>query len=41
MTPFHTMFLMCPATTDADVDTHTDVFERFVGLVVTEGALAA
>ena len=41
VTPFHTMFLMCPATTDADVDTHTDVFERFVGLVVAEGALAA
>lgn len=23
MTPFHNMALMCPATTDADVDAHT------------------
>jgi glutamate-1-semialdehyde 2,1-aminomutase len=26
MTPFHNMALMCPATTTADVDTHTGVF---------------
>ncbi|WP_030277497.1 transaminase [Streptomyces sp. NRRL B-24484] len=26
MTPFHNMALMCPATTEADVDAHTDVF---------------
>ncbi|MGV9993572.1 transaminase [Streptomyces sp. NPDC003374] len=26
LTPFHNMALMCPDTTDADVDTHTDVF---------------
>ena len=26
MTPFHNMALMCPATTDADVDAHTAVF---------------
>jgi glutamate-1-semialdehyde 2,1-aminomutase len=26
MTPFHNMALMCPATTKADVDTHTAVF---------------
>ena len=26
MTPFHNMALMSPATTDADVDRHTDVF---------------
>ena len=41
VTPFHTMFLMCPATTDADIDTHTGVFERFVDLVVAAGAIAA
>lgn len=33
VTPFHTMFLMCPATTPADVDCHTGVFARFVDLV--------
>ncbi|HUC58082.1 MAG TPA: transaminase [Streptosporangiaceae bacterium] len=26
ITPFHNMALMCPATTDADVDTHTALF---------------
>jgi glutamate-1-semialdehyde 2,1-aminomutase len=26
LTPFHNMALMCPATTAADVDTHTEVF---------------
>jgi glutamate-1-semialdehyde 2,1-aminomutase len=26
ITPFHNMALMCPATTEADVDRHTDVF---------------
>jgi glutamate-1-semialdehyde 2,1-aminomutase len=26
ITPFHSMALMCPATTDADVDRHTEVF---------------
>jgi glutamate-1-semialdehyde 2,1-aminomutase len=26
MTPFHNMALMCPATTEADVDRHTEVF---------------
>jgi glutamate-1-semialdehyde 2,1-aminomutase len=26
ITPFHNMALMCPATTDADVDLHTEVF---------------
>ncbi|TIT89795.1 MAG: aspartate aminotransferase family protein, partial [Mesorhizobium sp.] len=30
VTPFHTMFLMCPATSPADVDRHTEVFARFV-----------
>ena len=26
LTPFHNMALMCPATTDADVDAHTEIF---------------
>jgi glutamate-1-semialdehyde 2,1-aminomutase len=30
MTPFHNMALMCPATTTADVDTHTEVFAAAV-----------
>ena len=37
VTPFHTMFLMCPATTAADVDHHSEVFERFVGMVTAAG----
>ncbi|HET9614425.1 MAG TPA: transaminase, partial [Candidatus Limnocylindrales bacterium] len=31
MTPFHNMALMSPATTEADVDRHTAVFEQAVG----------
>jgi glutamate-1-semialdehyde 2,1-aminomutase len=27
LTPFHNMALMSPATTEADVDRHTEVFE--------------
>jgi glutamate-1-semialdehyde 2,1-aminomutase len=30
MTPFHNMALMCPETTQADVDLHTVLFERAV-----------
>jgi len=30
MTPFHNMALMSPATTEADVDAHTEVFEAAV-----------
>ena len=30
MTPFHNMALMCPATTEADVDHHTEVFAAAV-----------
>jgi glutamate-1-semialdehyde 2,1-aminomutase len=30
MTPFHNMALMCPDTTEADVDTHHQVFEAAV-----------
>lgn len=26
MTPFHNMALMCPTTTEADVDKHTKLF---------------
>jgi glutamate-1-semialdehyde 2,1-aminomutase len=33
VTPFHTMFLMCPATQPDDVDRHTAVFARFVDLI--------
>ena len=28
MTPFHNMALMCPATTAADVDAHTQAFTQ-------------
>jgi glutamate-1-semialdehyde 2,1-aminomutase len=30
LTPFHNMALMCPATTQSDVDTHTEVFAEVV-----------
>ena len=30
ITPFHNMALMCPATTEADVDRHTEVFDEAV-----------
>jgi len=30
MTPFHNMALMCPATTQADVDTHQGLFESAI-----------
>jgi glutamate-1-semialdehyde 2,1-aminomutase len=33
VTPFHTMFLMCPATEAADVARHAEVFTRFVALL--------
>ena len=35
MTPFHNMALMCPATTKADVDTHTEVFTAAVAELVS------
>ncbi|GIG27986.1 transaminase [Cellulomonas marina] len=31
LTPFHNMALMCPATTDADVDRHTEAFAAAAG----------
>jgi glutamate-1-semialdehyde 2,1-aminomutase len=35
LTPFHNMALICPATTEADVDLHTGVFRESVGAVMT------
>jgi len=35
MTPFHNMALMCPATTQADVDLHTMLFEQAVQELVS------
>ncbi len=37
VTPFHTMLLMCPATTGADVDKHTIVFSRFADTAIAAG----
>jgi glutamate-1-semialdehyde 2,1-aminomutase len=34
LTPFHNMALMSPATTEADVDRHTEVFDEAVGELV-------
>ena len=34
LTPFHNMALMCPTTTDEDVDRHTAVFAEVVGRIV-------
>jgi glutamate-1-semialdehyde 2,1-aminomutase len=34
MTPFHNMALMCPATTEADVDRHSEVFDEAVGALL-------
>jgi glutamate-1-semialdehyde 2,1-aminomutase len=34
LTPFHNMALMCPATTDEDVDLHTQVLEEAVAALV-------
>jgi glutamate-1-semialdehyde 2,1-aminomutase len=30
MTPFHNMALMCPSTTKADVDLHTEIFGQAI-----------
>ncbi len=30
MTPFHNMALMCPSTTEADVDLHTEIFTKAI-----------
>ena len=34
MTPFHNMALMSPATSEADVDAHTQVFREALGVLV-------
>ncbi len=34
MTPFHNMALMCPDTTDADVDAHTELFDAALAALV-------
>jgi glutamate-1-semialdehyde 2,1-aminomutase len=34
LTPFHNMALICPATTEQDVDLHTEVFREIVELLV-------
>lgn len=39
VTPFHTMLLMCPATGEADVAAHEDVFARFVEAAIAAGAV--
>ena len=31
LTPFHNMALMCPATTEADVDLHSRIFSEATG----------
>ena len=38
LTPFHKMALMCPATTEADVDQHTDAFGEAVVALAGQGA---
>jgi glutamate-1-semialdehyde 2,1-aminomutase len=38
LTPFHNMALMCPATTEADVDRHTEVFGAAVAELVGDRA---
>ncbi|MET4259685.1 glutamate-1-semialdehyde 2,1-aminomutase [Bradyrhizobium sp. S3.12.5] len=39
VTPFHTMLLMCPATSDADIARHTAVFVRFIDLLRNSGVI--
>jgi glutamate-1-semialdehyde 2,1-aminomutase len=34
MTPFHNMALMCPATTQSDVDSHTEIFALAVAELI-------
>jgi glutamate-1-semialdehyde aminotransferase len=34
LTPFHNMALMCPATVEADVDRHTEVFREAAASLV-------
>ena len=39
VTPFHTMFLICPATMQADIEAHDNVFARFVQAAIEQGAV--
>jgi glutamate-1-semialdehyde 2,1-aminomutase len=39
VTPFHTMFLMCPATSAQDVERHTAVLARFIDLLRGAGVV--
>jgi glutamate-1-semialdehyde 2,1-aminomutase len=39
VTPFHTMLLMCPATSAADVERHTVVFAQFIALLRRTGVI--
>jgi len=39
VTPFHTMLLMCPATSAQDVERHTSVLGRFIELLHESGAI--
>ena len=41
MTPFHNMALMSPATTEADVDRHTEVFAAAVDELLGETSSAS
>jgi glutamate-1-semialdehyde 2,1-aminomutase len=34
MTPFHNMALISAATTEADIDRHTAVFDEIVGYIL-------
>ena len=39
VTPFHTMLLMCPATSVDDVEKHALVFSRFIDLLRKAGVV--
>jgi glutamate-1-semialdehyde 2,1-aminomutase len=38
LTPFHNMALMCPDTTEADIDRHTDAFEEAVSALASSAS---
>ena len=35
MTPFHNMALMCPKTTENDVDTHAEIFNEVISSITS------
>jgi glutamate-1-semialdehyde 2,1-aminomutase len=41
ITPFHNMVLMCPASSEADVERHTHVFREFAAYLRAEGVALA